>query len=358
MMSERLRRLSYAQRWMLVIIMLAALSFLFDLLRPGVFPAWLGFGILVVVGMVALWQGQRSDSATLLVSPPSQPSVIVIGQLEQTTQMLVRALESINRVTAQQSAGAREQVEIIERTTTLLNNFVDLSGRVQEQARTLNTMARQAAESSDSGSAAINQAMSGMTDIRERVLAIAETIKTMAQFARRIDAIIGSVSEIATQSNLLAVNASIEAARAGVHGRGFAIVADEVRSLSHQSTQSAGQVRAILEEIQTAMKQAIRATEDGLREVEDGLTVAGQADLVMAQLAENVGSAQQAVHAVYEVIREQVDGLDEITIGIERVERVTHTNLESTHAVETIAGELTRLTGDLQTALSHPPGSS
>lgn len=357
MMSEGLRRLSYAQRWMLVSIMLAALSFLFDLLRPGVFPAWLGFGILVVVGIVALWQGQRSDSATLPVSPPLQPSVIVIGQLEHTTQMLARALDSINRVTAQQAAGAREQVDIIERTNTLLNNFVDLSGRVQDQTRTLNATAQQAAESSESGSAAINQAMSGMADIRERVLAIAETIKTLAQFARRIDAIIGSVSEIATQSNLLAVNASIEAARAGVHGRGFAIVADEVRSLSHQSTQSAGQVRAILEEIQTAMKQAIRATEEGLREVEEGLAVAGQADLVMAQLAENVGSAQNAVHAVYEIIRQQVDGLDEITIGIERVERVTHTNLESTHAVETIAAELTRLTGDLQTAISNGQGS-
>ena len=349
-MSDYLRMLSTPQRWMLTIIIVAGLGFLLDLLRVDSFPDWLGFGIVAAVGVVALWQGHRSDAANR-AAPTVQPEAIN-EHLAQTAQMLARALDSINRVTAQQASGAREQVDVIERTNTLVNNLVELSGRVQEQARTLNSTARQAAESSESGSAAINKAMSGMSDIRERVLAIAETIKTLAQFARRIDAIIGSVSEIATQSNLLAVNASIEAARAGVHGRGFAIVADEVRSLSHQSTQSAGQVRAILEEIQSAMKQAIRATEDGLNAVEEGLSVAGQADLVMAQLADNVGSAQRAVQQVYEIIRQQGDGLDEISIGIERVERVTHANLESTHAVETIAAELNRLTGDLQTALS------
>lgn len=350
-MSERLRMLSSTQRWLLISILLAALGFVFDVLSVAVFPVWLIFGVLALIGITALWQGRRPQAAAAPAASATQPESIN-AHLTQTVQMLARALDSINRVTTQQAAGARQQVEVIERTNTLLTNFVDLSGRVQEQTRTLNTSARQAAESSESGSAAINQAMSGMIDIRKRVLAIADTIKTLAQFARRIDAIIGSVGEIATQSNLLAVNASIEAARAGVHGRGFAIVADEVRSLSHQSTQSAGQVRAILEEIQTVMKQAIRATEDGLSAVEEGLSVAGQADLVMSQLADNVGSAQRAVHQVYEIIRQQVDGLDEITIGIERVERVTHANLESTQSVETIAGELTRLTGDLQTAIN------
>ncbi|MEZ4671181.1 MAG: methyl-accepting chemotaxis protein [Anaerolineae bacterium] len=355
-MVERFNKLSAAQRWMGLAVLLAVFGAMLDLLRVETIPPWLGFAAIAGAGLVALWQQTSAPSPSGPNNPPR--TIPATEQLTQTTHMLVRALDSINRVTTQQSAGAREQAEVIERTNTLLNHLVELSERVQEQARTLNATARQAAESSESGSSAINQAMSGMTDIRERVLAIAETIKTLAQFARRIDAIIGSVGEIATQSNLLAVNASIEAARAGVHGRGFAIVADEVRSLSHQSTQSAGQVRAILEEIQTAMKQAIRATEDGLGAVENGLTVAGQADLVMAQLADNVTSAQQAVQQVYEIIRQQGDGLDEITIGIERVERVTQNNLESTRAVETIAGELTRLSGDLQAALSSNGWSS
>lgn len=354
-MSERIRIVSPAQRWLLLSILAAVVGFVLELLHITAIPAGLMFALVIVLGAVSLWQGQREQAASVLVTSSAKPEA-VNGHLAQTVQMLARALDSINRVTAQQATGAREQVDVIERTNALLTNLVELSGRVQEQARTLNATARQAAESSEGGSAAINHAMSGMSDIRERVLAIAETIKTLAQFARRIDAIIGSVSEIATQSNLLAVNASIEAARAGVHGRGFAIVADEVRSLSHQSTQSAGQVRAILEEIQSAMKQAIRATEDGLGAVEEGLTVAGQADLVMAQLADNVSSAHRAVQQVYEIIRQQADGLDEITIGIERVERVTHANLESTHAVETIAGELNRLTNDLQATLSSARG--
>jgi len=348
MILSRLRKRSPLERLILLMLVTALIFLVLEVFWPSVHLGAAGYLIIIVAAAAALWLPPLPDAVP---AHPPQPRPIS-NQLEHTTRMLVSSLSSINEVTARQSSATQEQVELIERTNKLLIDFIDLSSRVQDQARSLTGAARQAAESSSSGSTALHQAIIGMSGIRDKVSAIAGTIQSLAQFARRIDDIIGSVSEIATQSNLLALNASIEAARAGVHGRGFAVVADEVRSLSHQSTQSAAQVRAILEEIQTAMRQAIRATEEGLQEVEAGLTVVGQADSVMMQLAQNVSGAQQAVNQVYEVIRQQLAGLEEITIGIERMERVTQTNLESTRAVEAVAAELGRLADNLQDALT------
>jgi methyl-accepting chemotaxis protein len=272
----------------------------------------------------------------------------MVEQLSVTADSLAHAVKAINDVTTQQSIGASEQADLITRTNTLLSDFLELSERVQEQARALTGVAKQATDTSENGQAAIRQAIDGISKIREQVTAIANTILTLAQYTQRIDDIIASVSEIATQSNLLALNASIEAARAGVHGRGFAVVADEVRSLSQGSTQAAKQVRAILSEIQAAMKDSIRATEEGLQGVDAGVTMTQQADTVMVQLADNISTSFKAVNRIYDIIRQQVDGLEEIAISMERIDRITQKNLSSTRAVEVVALELTRVATDLQ----------
>jgi methyl-accepting chemotaxis protein len=309
--------------------------------------------LIVVIGLGALAQGislylRHTTKYEPVVKPFTFDVEQMVEQLSSTSDSLVKAVLSIHDVTGQQSKGAHEQAELISRTNILLNDFLELSAQVQEQARALTGVAKQAAETSYNGQGAIHQAITGMNQIREQVSTIARTILTLAQYTQRIDDIIASVSEIATQSNLLALNASIEAARAGVHGRGFAVVADEVRSLSAGSTQAAKQVRAILSEIQSAMKETIKATEDGLQGVDAGVTLTQQADTVMIQLAENIATSYQGVSRIYEIIRQQVDGLEEISISMERIERVTQKNLSSTQSVEVVANELTRLATDLQ----------
>lgn len=269
-------------------------------------------------------------------------------QIRMTADGLFRATEAMNEVTLQQSGGAAEQAEAISMTNTLLENFLKLSEQIREQARSVTLMAGHTAEFSEKGQSSIREAIIGMTDIRAQVSAIAQTIVKLSQLTRRIDEIIMSVSEIATQSNLLALNASIEAARAGVHGRGFAVVADEVRSLAQQSTQAARQVRAILEEIQKAMKETVEATQEGTRGVDAGVLRTQEADKVMMHLSQNVSESYKAVKAIYEVIRQQMEDLEQIAIGMERIERITQQNLTSTRMVETVSSNLKRLSADLQ----------
>ena len=273
--------------------------------------------------------------------------------IHETTQGLVKASYSINEVTKEQAESAQEQAEVIHSTNNLMDDFLELTGRVSEQARTVNQMAQEAAQVSRTGQGAIEQSINSMDDIRRQVEAIGDTIITLAKLTRRIDEIITSVGEIATQSNLLALNASIEAARAGVHGRGFAVVADEVRSLSQQSTNSADQIRSILGEIQKAMEATLEATRTGLENVDEGVSRTREANNIMVRLAQSVSAAHESVRDIYEIIQQQSENMEDISVSMDRIERITEQNLSSTRTVESVSGNLTRLASDLQSAVGE-----
>jgi methyl-accepting chemotaxis protein len=345
-----LRRVSNPGDWANLAALAASLVLLLlYLIQPLPIFAWLSLVICAAgQGASLLWRGAPVQLASghTAISTPQDEAPVDAG----ASQRLSVIAYSIKDVTDQQSVGAREQVDLIKRMNQLLDDFLELSQSTQDQARSLTGLAKQAAETSTSGQTAIQQAIQGMSQIRAQVTAIATTILSLAQFTQRIDDIISSVSEIATQSNLLALNASIEAARAGTHGRGFAVVADEVRSLSQQSTNAAKQVRVILGEVQTAMKETIRATEDGLKGVDAGVEMTQQADQVMMQLAENVSSSHKGVNRVYEIIRSQVDGLEEISIAMERLDRITQQNLAGARAFEAASADLAKLATSLNSA--------
>jgi len=276
----------------------------------------------------------------------------ITTSMSVTVDGLVRATHAINDVTAQQSTSAQEQVEVIGSTNTMLDTFLELSSQISEQARQITRSSQEAADISEQGQQALEQTFQSMKDIREQVEAIGSTIVTLARHTRRIDDIITSVSEIATQSNLLALNASIEAARAGVHGRGFAVVADEVRELASQSTQSATAIRFILGEIKKSMKETVEATQTGIQNVDSGVSKTQEANEVIIQLASNVRDSRDAVNDIYGIIRQQADGMEEIAISMDRIQLITRQNLASTRTVESVSSSLTRLANDLQTVFN------
>lgn len=272
-------------------------------------------------------------------------------RLHVTADGLVRSTEAITDVTSQQAQGSGQLAQLLQQTNMQMEEFLNLTDRVRERGHNVTRTAQQAAEVSGQGQMAIRQAITVMNGIREQVEAIASTITTLAQLTRRIDQIINSVSEIATQSNLLALNASIEAARAGVHGRGFAIVADEVRSLSQQSTSAAQQVQVILVEIQDAVRKTIEATEAGMHQVDAGVTQTLEADEIMSKISDDVEEANAAVHEIYDVIRQQAEGLEEISMNISLIDRVIQQSVTSNRMVETVITNLNRLADDLQSAV-------
>ncbi len=272
-------------------------------------------------------------------------------RLHANADGVVRAAQAINEVIGEQKRSANEQVDVIRQTNRMMEQFLELSEDVHERARAMTSTAEETENISQAGQDTLGDTINMMSQIRAQVHVIGETITRLAQLTREIDKIISSVSEIATQSNLLALNASIEAARAGTQGRGFAVVADEVRTLSQQSTTAANQVRVILVDIQDAVKETIIATQAGMSELDTGLEKSREANDIMSQLNNTVSTSSEAVRDIYNVIRQQSNGLEEISINISRINMITETNATSLRAVSTVSENLTRLTNELQSTV-------
>jgi methyl-accepting chemotaxis protein len=328
------------------------------LLAPG--PATIGVGLIALaIGHALYWAGYKPAAGTPAVDELPEVQALTLESLADlstrihvTADGLVRAAQAIAAVTQEQAQGTQEQAEVLRMTNAMMDEFLSMATRINDQARLVTQTANHSADISHTGQVAIQQAIQGMTDLRRQVTAIAETITRLAGFTRRIDQIVSSVGEIATQSTLLALNASIEAARAGTQGRGFAVVADEVRALASQSTDASKQIRVILGEIQAAVQETINATQAGLQGVDTGLTLTQQADQVMVQLNETVLSSNRAVKMIYDVIRQQIEGLEGISINIERVDRITQQTVASTRLVDTVSSNLNRLAEDLHAVVT------
>lgn len=325
--------------------------------HPLLLFAFIPYTFLGAVGIyskqneIAKAKSSTEEKMDTTLLPTSNLRSITTG-MGVTVDGLVRATHAINDVTSQQSTNAQEQVEVIGDTNLMLDTFLELSEQISEQAREITRSSQEAADISENGQQAIEQTLQSMEDIRKQVEAIGETIVTLARHTRRIDDIITSVSEISTQSNLLALNASIEAARAGIHGRGFAVVADEVRELASQSTQSATAIRLILGEIKKSMKDTVEATRTGIENVDAGVSKTQEANEVIVKLGGNVRESRDAVNDIYGIIRQQADGMEEIAISMDRIQLITRQNLASTRTVESVSSNLTRLASDLQTVVN------
>ncbi len=266
----------------------------------------------------------KQSSAENLSNMPTQPDSALPPQLVENLRLAARAV--LQHVT-NFNQDADEQERITQQTNHLVDNFLHTAEQIKVQSRAMTQKNAEMRVLAKSGKDTIGESASSMGQIRAQVTAIANTIIKLAQLTRRIDEIISSVQEIATQSNLLALNASIEAARAGTHGRGFAIVADEVRSLSKQSNAAAEQVQHILAEIQTAVGQTIRATDSGLQSVESGLLTVSAVDAVMGKLADNVSASEEAGMSISELLSVQIRYIEELSIAIDRTNRITQQHL-------------------------------
>jgi methyl-accepting chemotaxis protein len=266
---------------------------------------------------------KQSQSENLSDMPKLDESTLppqLVENLRSATRAILQYVTNFNQ-------DADEQERIAQQTNHLVDNFLHNAEQIKVQSRAMNQKNAEMRILAKSGKSTIQESASSMGQIRSQVTAVANTIIKLAQLTRRIDEIISSVQEIATQSNLLALNASIEAARAGAQGRGFAIVADEVRSLSKQSNMAAEQVQHILAEIQTAVGQTIRATDSGLQSVEAGLLTVSAVDEVMSKLSQNVDASEEATTSISELLSVQIKHIEELAIAVDRANRITQQHL-------------------------------
>ena len=178
--------------------------------------------------------------------------------------------------------------------------------------------------------------------------AIARSIVQLSEQNQTISEIIATVNDLTEQSNVLAVNAAIEAAKAGEYGKGFAVVAQEVRSLAQQSKQATAQIRMILGDIQSATSAAVMATEQGSKAVASGVKQSTEAGESIQLLADSVVEAAQAATQIAASSQQQMVGMDQLALAMENIKSSTMQNMESTRHAETAANKLHELGQKLQ----------
>lgn len=262
--------------------------------------------------------------------------------------VMASASTEILATVSQVAASATEVVTAVSETSTTAEEVKQTAQVSNQKARNVQEGAQRTATVSEAGRKAVSETIEGMNHIREQMESIAESIVALSERSQAIGEIIATVNDLAEQSNLLAVNAAIEATRAGEFGKGFGVVAQEVKSLAEQSRQATTQVRTILMEVQKATSAAVMATEQGTKAVTAGLKQATEAGESIRLLATNVQEAAQAATQIAASSQQQVIGMDQIATAIANIKQATTQNMTGTKQLETSAQNLQDLGGRLR----------
>jgi methyl-accepting chemotaxis protein len=263
-----------------------------------------------------------------------------IGGILEGTAVLGSAASEIVASTAQLASGASESAAAVSETTTTVEEIRQTAQLASQKARTVADSAQKAVQISHTGRKSTEDVAAGMGRIRTQMEAIAESMMRLSEQSQTIGQIIATVEDLAAQSNLLAVNAAIEAAKAGEHGKGFGVVAQEVKSLAEQSRQATDRVRTILSDIQKATTAAVMATEQGGKAVEAGGKQTEMAGESIAALASSVTEAAQAATQIAASSQQQLIGMDQVAGAMENIKQASTQNVASAKQLETAARNL------------------
>lgn len=269
------------------------------------------------------------------------------AQTQHSSDDILGMLQDVHQAITSQSSGASQQAASINETTTTLSEIRATSNQTLEKAERLDQISKQTRKESEEGVAAVNRSILGMERIKNNVSGIAQTILALSQQTQQISEITDVVTGLAQQLKMLALNASIEAAKAGESGRGFGVVASEVKALAEQSQQSTAQVQRILLDIKHATDRAVMATEEGEKGVDDGVELVRQAERSMHGLMEIVRETSMASQQIMAAVGQEVAGIDQVATAMNEINEVTHQFVESSAKTKNAADELRDLSDKL-----------
>lgn len=271
-----------------------------------------------------------------------------LSQVGEASSAVASASSQISSSTEEMAAGAQEQTSqagevasaVEEMTKTIIEN--------SKNAGTTAETAKEAKLAAEQGGNVVEETITGMKRIAEVVRKSAGTVQELGKSSDQIGEIIGVIDDIADQTNLLALNAAIEAARAGEQGRGFAVVADEVRKLAERTTKATKEIAGMIKKIQSETQGAVVSMEEGTKQVDEGIKLADKAG---GSLNEIVGISQKVTDMVTQIAaasEQQSSASEQISKNVEAISAVTQQTASGTQQIARAAEDLNRLTDNLQ----------
>jgi methyl-accepting chemotaxis protein len=270
--------------------------------------------------------------------------------LQDSANRLAEAGATLSSATEQQRQSITQQAASLQEAQVTSEEIKQTSETAAQKADAVLTVAMRVEELGRVGEQALQQSLSGLATIHQFVEGMLDKVSRLGDSARQIGGITTTVKGIADRSNMLALNASIEAVRSGEHGKGFAVVAREIRGLADQSVQSTGRIRDILEEISQAINDTVSMGEQGTRQLEQGLRMVKQSGENFRELAGIVQQSSASVRQISATVRQQNEGISQIftairqlsTIMEETVGRIESTQ-QASQMLKAVSNEVTQL---------------
>jgi methyl-accepting chemotaxis protein len=271
-----------------------------------------------------------------------------INEVREASSAVASASSEISSSTEEMAVGAQEQTSqagevasaVEEMTKTIIEN--------SKNASTTASTAKQAKEAAEIGGQVVEETVKGMKRIADVVNKSAETVKALGKSSDQIGDIIGVIDDIADQTNLLALNAAIEAARAGEQGRGFAVVADEVRKLAERTTKATKEIAGMIKAIQLDTTGAVSSMNEGTKQVEEGIKLADRAGSSLDEIVEVSQKVTDMVGQIAAASEEQSSASEQISKNVEGISTVTGETASGVQQIARAAEDLNRLTENLQ----------
>lgn len=273
------------------------------------------------------------------------------GQADQILEGLNILSESTSQIAStgtQLAMSTSKASAAVSQTSSTVEEVKQAARLAGEKAKHVAESARKTVKTAASGTQATEDTIERMNLIKDQMESIAETVVKLSEQSQAIEEIVGAVQDLADQSNLLAVNASIEAARAGDQGKGFSVVAHEIKSLADQSREATEQIRVILDDTRKWVSAVVMATEQGGKAVDAGVEQSVLAGEAIRALAESVTASSQAASVIDAQSEQQVTGVDQVAGAIGNIDSVMRQNLEAASQLEGAAGRLKELGASLR----------
>ena len=260
--------------------------------------------------------------------------------MEAANQMMITSSE-VSKSSQQQSEAASDMAATVEEMTVSINHVAD---RAQEA----NHLSSDSGKLAVAGSRVIGQTVNDIQEIAQTVHEAADVIHGLEQNSQRISNVVAVIKEVAEQTNLLALNAAIEAARAGEQGRGFAVVADEVRKLAERTAVSTREITSTIDTMRSSAADAVTSMQGVINKVAAGVERAKEANQSIQKISESSHTAVGMVEEIASAIREQGAATNNIAIQVERIAQMSEESSVSSANSAEAATRLDALAADMQ----------
>ncbi|NWA08376.1 methyl-accepting chemotaxis protein [Pseudomonas gingeri] len=286
----------------------------------------------------ALLQSARTMQGNL------RDTIRLIG--DSSTQ-LASAAEEMSAVTGESSRGLQRQNQEIEQAATAVNQMTVAVNDVARNAASASTAARSSGESSQTGADRVMHTVVAIEKLSSTVQNTSSDVQQLATQSQDISQVLEVIRTIAEQTNLLALNAAIEAARAGEQGRGFAVVADEVRALAGRTQQSTGEIAQIIERIRQGTEQVTRAMQDSCEEARDTLRIAHEAGAALTEIAGAIGQINDMNLRIAAGSEEQAEVARTVDRNLSSIRDLSMHSASGAQQTSVASAELSRLAADM-----------